>query len=108
MSKSSDMNRKISDSAALIERARRALSQGKPVDLTNIEGRIGTLCKAITVLPTQEAQDAKVGLVALMDSLSQLSHELESEHSRLQQSLSGLADRRRATAAYGKPPATEG
>jgi phage shock protein A len=108
MIESSDVNRKIDDSAALIERARRALSQGKPVDLANIEGRIGILCEAIAGLPAREAQDAKTGLVALMDSLNSLSQELESEHARLQQSLSGLDDRRRATAAYGKPPAAEG
>lgn len=65
---------------SVITTARRLLADGKMVDLTALEGKVGTLCERIVDADLSDSDDVGVALRAVLEKLEQLGDELVNPH----------------------------
>ncbi len=86
---------------SLITTARRLLAEQKMVDLTALEGKVGTLCEAIRHVPAEESAAAKASLTAILEDLDRLAAELTAQNEDVNAQTVNTA-RRQAMEAYPK------
>lgn len=90
--------------AGLIAASRAILGDGRAVELTGLDRRVGTLCQSIQGLGATDAQSLKPGLIALIDDIEQLRRDLNAQHESLGAELQKLGTGQRAMSAYNRPP----
>ena len=97
-----DLKTRLSEASATIEVARRALGEGRIVSLDGLEDHVDMTCRGITTLPREHGEALQPPMLALIDSLEQLSKALAADHRQTGSALNGLSDRERAQSAYSK------
>ncbi len=100
--KAEELKARLAEAGATIAVARRALDEGKIVDLDGLEQHVDITCEGIAALPGAEGQELKPPMLALIDGLEQLSKALGQDHGRTRAALNKLSDRQRAQSAYAK------
>ncbi|MBT4932907.1 MAG: hypothetical protein HOL66_14750 [Rhodospirillaceae bacterium] len=86
--------------SSLIAAARHLMGEGKTVDLSNLEGKISSLCKGAQSARLDNPDAVSTALQAIVEDLSQLDQEMTSHHEEAGgQSLE--ASIKRAIDAYG-------
>ena len=100
--KAEDLKARLSEANATIETARRALGEGKVVNLDGLEEHVDITCRGITALPGKQGRALQPPMLALIDGLEQLSKALAADHRQTESALAGLSDRERAQSAYSK------
>ncbi len=100
--KAEDLKARLAEANATIEVARRALGEGKIVNLNGLEEHVDMTCRGITALPGEQGRALQPPMLALIDGLEQLSKALGADHRQTASALNGLSERERAQSAYTK------
>ncbi|MBL6941767.1 MAG: hypothetical protein ISR53_06370 [Rhodospirillales bacterium] len=86
--------------SSLIAAARHLMGEGKTVDLSNLEGKISSLCKSAQSAQLDNPDTVRTALQSIVKDLNQLDEEITSRHEKAGgQSLE--ASIKRAINAYG-------
>ncbi|MFO0998097.1 MAG: hypothetical protein U1F33_15555 [Alphaproteobacteria bacterium] len=88
--------------AGLIAASRAIMGDGRAVDLTGLDRRVGTFCQRMQSLGTQDAQSLKPGLIALIDDIERLRGDLNAQHDALGAELQRLGTGQKAVGAYSR------
>ena len=97
-----ELKARLAEAGATISVARRALDEGKIVDLDGLEQHVDITCEGIAALPGAAGRELKPPMLALIDGLEQLTAALGKDHSQTKAALNKLSDRQRAQSAYTK------
>ena len=93
---------RLAEANATIAVARRALDEGKIVNLEGLEAHVDETCHGIVELPRSEGQELRPAMLALIDGLDQLSKALDKERVQTKVDIDKLSDRQRGHSAYLK------
>jgi len=66
--------------SSLITTASRLMADGKTVDLSNLEGKIQSLCENAEAAQLQQAGPVRAALSAIVENLNRLDAEMTSRH----------------------------
>jgi len=85
-----------------LDSARRMVTAGHAIDLSDLSGQVETICRAITPLPAAERSKLEGPIVSLIDELDKLSKTLNAHRDGLKQGLKAISVRHQASSAYGQ------
>lgn len=95
-----------------VDRCYRELAAGRQIDLSGLDGEVGTLCEAVAKLPARDAEALQPRMQELMGKLTDLGKKLEEARGEVQRQLEDLNLRQKANKAYavapGQPPRKPG
>jgi len=94
------IRQELEKAANLISGARRLMSEGRQVDLSAMEERVRAVTQAVDTAPPEVAREYKDHLLALMEALDVLDHDLQTHHKVLEEGLTTIRHRE-AEIAYG-------
>lgn len=89
--------------ATLVAAARAILGDGRAVDLAGFDRRVAALCQSVQSLGVKDAQLLKPGLIALIDDIERLKHDLLAQQEALGTELKRLGVGHKAASAYNRP-----
>lgn len=90
---------KLANLTALIAEARQELAAGEMIDMSDIQGRVQSVCEEIQASPPMEPAAVEAAINQMVESLNTLARELTSQH----KSLGDDVVRRAARSAYKTP-----
>lgn len=88
----------LAEVAGALALARQMLAEGSLVDLSGLDSRIDSLCRAILALPRAEGRTFESGLLGLSDDVARLNEALVQRHAT--RAADSAAVPREAAAAY--------
>jgi hypothetical protein len=65
--------------SSVIATARRLIADGKTVDLSNMEGKIGSLCENAEAAQSEQTEDVQNALAAIVEDLNLLNEEMSAK-----------------------------
>jgi hypothetical protein len=87
--------------------SRESLQKGEVVELTGLEGQVGTLCDAIMRLSDEERAIYATRLQELMTGLQVLGEELVAQRDKVEDEMRGLTQVKKANTAYRTAEASD-
>lgn len=87
---------------AVIRHARAELDAGRSIDVSPLEARIDTLCRALAESAAGDTTRLRNGVLALIDDFGQLASLIDARLGDLRKDLAETGGRTRAMSAYGK------
>jgi len=97
-----DVVAEMNEVAAVIATARRLTDEGRTVNLSALEGKIGRLCAAVREAPPADRESVVEAMEKLVDALDELAATLTTRFGQPEGEAEGT--RRRALDAYGQAP----
>lgn len=95
-----DPGAEIADLARVVAAARALVAQGNDVDLTGLEARTETVCRAISMAAVERAASLVPSITTLLDELDRLKGDLTDRQRAYARAMDDTAARRSATRAY--------
>jgi hypothetical protein len=86
---------------AAVARMAQLAQDGGLVDIVSLEEAVAGFCSRVAAAPAETVVALRNGMVALLDDLARLDATMRQTHAALGQRIGEMAQRRRATAAYG-------
>jgi len=100
MNSSAEIRAALDATASQLDAARRMLGIGHPFDLSDLSGRVETICGAIECLPAQDRRSFEMPVVALIDELNKLAEALTRQRDGLAVGLKSISIGEQASKAY--------
>ncbi len=101
MTEKERIRRDLDAAAERVRTGQRQVAAGAAVDLSDLEGSVDDMCRAIAELPADSRSSFKADLVSLLGDLDSLGAELRSRHEHLAGELRSISKGGRAAKAYG-------
>jgi hypothetical protein len=89
--------------STLVGAARAIMGDGRAVDLAGFDRRVGALCQSMQSLGVKDAQSLKPVLIALLDDIERLKHDLLAQQEALGTELKRLGAGHKTASAYHRP-----
>ncbi|HUT50245.1 MAG TPA: hypothetical protein VM325_12960 [Alphaproteobacteria bacterium] len=102
MKSSTEIRSALDATTSQLDAARRMLGVGHPFDLSDLSGRVETICGAIECLPAQERRSLEPPIVTLIDELNKLTEALTRQRDGLAKGLKTIAVGEQASKAYDR------
>ena len=100
MSNGENLSQDLQVAEQMIARIRAEAAAGATIDLAPLETRVETLCQTVEALPSEQARQLRVNLLALVEDFDQLTKQLRGDLLQLTEQLGAATERRRAALAY--------
>jgi hypothetical protein len=100
MNSSAEIRSTLDATTSELDAARRKLKVGHPFDISDLAGKVETICGAIEGLPVPERRNFEQPIVRLIDELNKLADALTRQRDGLAKGLQSISVGEQASKAY--------